>query len=243
MKTVLGLSAALALGACTSIQGPTRILDQHARVTKEVPDGSIFREDFTSALNARRSSASVHPALVRAMLSSGFTHIYSFCDNYFDVMGMRQTESRVTRDAIAPISALITGLMAIRNFDSNPRHKENMLAVLGLATASTAAALNIYDEHMLFGSENIGAVETLTKNALSAHSAEILGFQDEVSFDAALRHLLDNQAKCSPQQILILAREAIREGNVEAEAGTTTPAGGAAAPDPNKSVKVLIQNR
>jgi hypothetical protein len=165
------------------------------------------------------------------MLSSGYTHIYIFCDSYFNSMGQQQRKSRVIRDTIAPISALMTGVLALHSFNKNPGSKEDLLAVIGLATAGTAAALDIYDEHMLFGADNIDSVRTLTKNALAAHYVEVRS-APVISFDAATRHLLDNQAICTPQHILSLTRTAIAEGKVAArrnQAASSAP-GTPAAP-------------
>ena len=215
MRVGFTILAALSLSGCYSMQGSERILNRDGRITQEVPANSIFASDFKNALEARMADPDIDEALVRAMLSSGFTHIYSYCDGYFDTMGVNQRKSRVFRDSIAPISAIITGVVALHSFENNPKGKENIVAALGIATVASSSLLDIYDEHMLFGSENIGAVETLTKSALSSHSSRVLEF-DTVSFDAAIRHLLDNQAQCSPQQILLLTREAIREGRVAA---------------------------
>lgn len=209
------------LSGCYSMQGAHRVLNDELKVTAEVPRDSIFFNDYNTAYQERLRLRTVDAALVNATLSSGFAHIYSYCDNYFDVMGMQQRKSRVARDSIAPIAALITGVIALHNFENKPNRKEDMLAVLGLTTAASASVLDIYDEHMLFGAENIGSVEILTKNALSAHSQKVRTLSN-ISFDAATQHLLDNQAICSPQHILTLTREAIKEGKVTAR--TAAPA-------------------
>jgi hypothetical protein len=254
IRIVSAAAAALLLGGCYSMQGSERILGRDGTVTEAVPDGAIFRSDFDAAFRHRKTSPDVPQNMVKAMLSSGFTHIYSYCDNYFDLMGTNQRRSRIMRDSVAPISALITGVLALHNFEKNPGKKEDLLALLGLATGATASVLDIYDEHMLFGAENIGAVEKLTEAALTEHSSTVLAFKT-VTFDAAVRHLLDNQSHCSPQHILSLTREAIREGNVVAHAGPNDAGAGAAGggggggaginatdEDSNKKVEVGIDN-
>jgi hypothetical protein len=257
-KIFLALGAAAMLSGCYSMQGSERVLNRDGYVTKEVPEAAIFRSDFERAFSARRAGT-VSQTEVNAMLSSGFTHIYSYCDNYFDVMAVQQRKSRVARDTIAPIASLITGVLALHNFEKNPGRKEDILAVIGLTTGAAASALDIYDEHMLFGAENIGAVEKLTRAAISEHSSQVM-LASNISFDAAIRHLLDNQAVCSPQHILSLTREAIREGKVAARPVNTAqgdgrsvaPAGGVGpaptvpttppAQDGNKRVEVTIEN-
>lgn len=235
----------LMLAGCYSMQGAHRVINDDLRVTDEVPRDSIFFNDFRKAYVQRLETPAVDQTLVNAMLSSGFAHIHGYCDNYFDVMGVQQRKSRVARDTIAPISALITGVLALHNFDNSPRRKEDLFAVLGLSTAASASVLDIYDEHMLFGAENIGSVEILTKAALSVHSQKVLSFQN-ISFEAATRHLLDNQATCSPQHILTLTREAIKEGKVVPRT-TGAPVdvnnnGIIEAGDGNSSVTTVIDN-
>lgn len=245
---VLLLAGTLLLGGCYSMQGSERILDRDGMVTREVVENSIFRADFEKAFKARKLGPSVPQTDVDAMLSSGFTQIYTYCDSYFDAMGLQQRKSRVIRDAIAPISALMTGVIALDGLGIDSGDKENVLALLGLATAASSSILDIYDEHMLFGAENIGAVETLTLNAVTEHASRVQQFST-VSYDAAIRHLLKNQSICSPQHILSLTREAIKEGTVIARAADdTTPHGtvGTAATrgsDANRPVNVSIENR
>ncbi len=255
MRIMIAAAMLLSLSGCYSLRGPSRVLDADRQITKIVPNDSPFSIDFRNALVARRSGTNLNNIHVPNMLSSGFAHIYGYCDNYFDVMGVKQRQSRIARSAIAPISALITGVLALQNFQSNPGENEDLLAILGLATGGAASALDIYDEHMLFGAENIGSVETLIKKALDAHSQTVLGsnsLSNGVSFDAATRHLLDNQAICSPQQIILLAREAIKEGKPAARSGvtgigTSTMVNGVLTPtpttrDPNAKVEVEIDN-
>ena len=257
------IAISISLSGCYSLQGSERILDGDGHITKEAasigPVGSgsasIFGGDFARARQDRISNPGTISASVGPMLDSGFTHIYSFCDNYFDVMGKQQRKSRIARDTIAPISALITGLLTLGDFGDDSDAEQDLLATLGLATATTASGLDIYDEHMLFGAENVGAVEMLTKKALGVHRASVLKLE-AVTYDAAIMHLLDNQGICSPQHILTLTREAIKQGNVVARvpapADTGTPQdsqkdlenglGGTTTRDPNIPIDVEIDN-
>lgn len=241
------LCSAFALSGCYSMQGSERVLNRDGRLTTEVPTGSIFRNDFERNYKQRASGEQVSDEQANLVLLSGFGHIYSYCDSYFDTMALQQRRSKIGRDAIAPISALITGVIAFQSFESNPGRKEDLLAALGLATSATSSYLDIYDQHLLFGADNIGSVETLTRNALTEHSKRVLSF-DNMTFDAATRHLLDNQAICSPQHILTLTREAIREGKVVARTKADPEANGLKgmseenSDDPNASVTTSIDN-
>lgn len=239
MKKIAILAATFFLGGCYSLQGSERIMDRDGFVTREVPENSIFRADFLRAHQARMDGSDISQKLVDDMMSSGFSHVYSYCDSYFDVMGAQQRKSRITRDAIAPLSAVITGVIALQNFGDDSSTAQDLLAAVGLVTAASSSVLDIYDEHMLFGAENIGAVETLTKAALSAHSVAVKK-KSAVSYDAAVRHLLDNQSICSPQHILTLTREAIKEGKVVASSSTGEAS--ELTGNPEASVQVSVDN-
>lgn len=137
----------------------------------------------------------------------------------------------------------MTGVIAVGNISSsgeNSNGDEELLALLGLATAASASGLDVYDEHMLFGAENIGSVEQLVRNALVTHSSAIQN-KRAIRYEAAIRHLLDNQAICSPQNILLLVREAIREGRVAARSQSGSPAN--LESDANGRVEVTIDNQ
>lgn len=243
IRALVIVLAATSLSGCYSMQGSERVLNRDGQLTNEVVSNSVFRADFQRVFAKRQAGPVVPQAEVDAMLASGFTHIYSFCDNYFDSMALQQRKSRVARDSIAPITALITGVLALHSFDNGTKSKEDILAAIGLTTAATSSALSIYDEHMLFGAENIASVETLTLNALGEHSSRVQEFSN-VSFDTAVKHLLKNQSICSPQHILTLTREAIKEGRVSAHTSEDSVVAGVRTPgsDSNKTVDVTIQN-
>lgn len=238
--SIVSIGAAFLLTGCYSIQGSERILDRSGYITDEakVENSQVFAKDFEKAYTNRLNGGNANSATIDRMLSSGFTHIYSYCDNYFDVMSAKQRKSRITRNLITPISSIMTGVLAFQNFENNTSSKEDLLAIIGLATSAVNSGLDIYDEHMLFGAENVGAVEELTKEALSVHSSAVLD-KKSITYDAAIRDLLDNQSYCSPQFILMFTRESIKEGNVIAITGDSSQK---SLDSPNSRIELKIRS-
>ena len=146
-------------------------------------------------------------------LASGFALVYANCDHYFQAAGHSQTGTRFVRDTIAPVVALLTGIISLRNFDSG--NEERLLTGLSLWSSTTTAAFDIYERNFLFGAENIDSVRELILNALTTHSDRAFA-TDPDTFEAAAIQIIDNQNICTPPHILRLVREAIRNGTVQA---------------------------
>jgi hypothetical protein len=225
------------LSGCYSFQGPERLIAKDATPsTLKYADTKMFVDDFNNAKNFRIADPDKVNPLVYPMMRSGFMYNYTFCENYFQQMVQVQRKSQIARSAIAPITALITGLIGLGNFAKDPDEKEDLVQALAVGSATTTAILNIYDQHFLFGSDNIGAVKTMVLKAQSAHAAKSLA-QQGVSFELAMQHLIDNQAQCSPDSILSLARSVIKDAKLEA---TTQTASGPALAGDSSPGKVTI---
>lgn len=224
------LAASLSLGGCYSFQGPERLVTRDMKPAK-LPhsDTKLFTADFDKAYQFRVSDPSKDNAHVYPMLRSGFMYNYAFCENYFTQMVQNQRRSQIARDLLPPISALITGIIGLGDFAQHPGRKEDYVQILALGTAATSAGLNIYDKHFLFGAENVGAVQAMALKAQSVHAAGVLQ-QRGISFEMAMQHLIDNQAQCSPQSILTLARSVLKDSNLVATDGRPPAADGTRGP-------------
>jgi len=207
---------ALITSGCYTFQGPERIITKDARpATLSQSNIKMFIDDFTKAHDFRNKNPSAINPYIPQMLRSGFMYNYSFCDNYFTKMGQNQRRSNIIRSMLPPITALITGIIGFQDFSKNPGAKENLIAALAIGSAASTAALNIYDEHFLFGVENIGSVQVMALKSLDAHANKVFE-QKDISFERAMQHLIDNQGQCSPQAILSLARSVIKNAPLEA---------------------------
>lgn len=217
----LGFTLALApvtllLAGCYSFQGPERIVTKDARPANlRSSNIDMFVEDFKLAEAYRKQNPSAANPYVPQMLRSGFMYNYTFCENYFTQMGQSQRRSQIVRSALPPITALITGIIGLQNFSKNPGAKEDLITSLAIGSAATTAVLNIYDEHFLFGAENIGAVQVMALKAQDAHATKVFE-QESITFERAMQHLIDNQGQCSPQSILSLARSVLKSAKLKA---------------------------
>jgi hypothetical protein len=165
------------------------------------------------------------------MINSGITLNRIRCSDFFRQRGAGQTTGRIARAAIPPLSALITSILGIVDFDADD-DRQQAIQILGLSIAATEGTLRVYEEEFLFGAENIRAVELLTLRDLDTHAQQVL---DRGSgYYQALRDLLDHQSRCRPTAILELSQTAIREGRVRPRDTGAGNANGRAALSPEE---------
>ncbi|WP_152569465.1 MULTISPECIES: hypothetical protein [Sphingomonas] len=172
---------------------------------------TIFANDLQIAFAARTSqqfSGTAYEQKVHRVLDSGFALIQANCNEYFNQMGRNQRDTRVLRDLIAPVSAVVTGIIGLGAF-AKQNNRTDVLTGFSLVTGAAASSLDIYDQRFLFGAENIGSVRTMTMTALSNHRRAVMDdAPTELVF--AINQLQDNEDLCTPPQILTLVRESIK---------------------------------
>jgi hypothetical protein len=151
--------------------------------------------------------------------------VYTRCNEFFQHTGRNQSRSRVARDYIAPVVALLTGLLALHDFGDDSNDEQNILEALTLGSTFATAALDVHDRHFLFGADNVDSVREMTMNALSSHRLAVMGRELDTVYDA-VEHLVDNQTICTPPHILRLARQAIANSEPE----TVDPQGNETGP-------------
>tara|TARA_R110001599_G_scaffold34871_9_gene111261 strand:- start:705 stop:1451 length:747 start_codon:yes stop_codon:yes gene_type:complete len=215
-KILLAATALLSLSGCYSMQGPERLVAKDAKPADlRYSDIKMFVDDFNKAREFRVAQPDALNSHVVPMLRSGFMYNYSFCENYFNIMAKNQRRSKISRSLLAPLTSVITGIIGLQDFSSNPGSKEDLVQGLAIGSAAATSILDIYDEHFLFGTDNIDSVETMTLKALDVHSSSVLK-QEEIRFESGMKHLIDNQGQCSPQSILTLARSSIKNSDIVA---------------------------
>jgi hypothetical protein len=146
------------------------------------------------------------------MIDAGVTLNRARCADFFRQRGSGQMTGRIIRRSIAPLSALITGVLGIINFESDADRAEAQ-QILALSSSALEGGLSVYEAEFLFDADNIRAVEALTMRDLDEHGTAIIN--QPGGFYQGLRHLLDHQSKCRPTHILQLAQAAIKQGRVE----------------------------
>lgn len=245
-RFVLAALTASMLSGCYSFRGPPPALDRGNVVHRDVGrvrTGYLY-EDFRRK-TLRASGCAEEPAQdvrqpehiaqicdprpasqaeIREFMEAGYALIQSDCEAYFAHMGRNQGRSRLARDMIAPIGAMITGIISIVRFEDSAT-RDDLIASLALASTTGRAALDLYDQHFLFGAANIDAVQRLVMDALSAHAQATLNPRVAISFNRAVNHLEANQNYCRPTRILALVREAITAGRIVARVPPPPAAG------------------
>ncbi|HEX8483095.1 MAG TPA: hypothetical protein VF650_14455 [Allosphingosinicella sp.] len=202
---IIAAAAALPLSACAGIQGPPQVISQTGVLPQ--PVGGTWEERFAAAAQVAFSDNSTD-ADRKLFLRSGTMLVYTRCSDFFQRMGRNQGRSRVTRDYIAPVVTLLTGIVSLHDFGIDSDKEQNILEALTLGSSFATSALDIHDRHFLFGADNIDSVREMTLNSLSKHRVTVME-RDLDSLDDAVEHLVDNQTICTPPHILRLARQAI----------------------------------
>ena len=174
-------------------------------------------------------------AHVRPMLRSGMMYVRTYCNSYFRTMAVEQRKGAILRDTLAPLTAIITGLAGIRSLSlGSDVPEEDVLTAVALISTASAATLDIYDEHLLFGADNIDSVRTLTMKSLETHKLAVLK-QSGYSFEDAIETLIEHQNICAPQSILAATRKAIKAGTPVTDQVVPTGAAAVATPSPTPS--------
>ena len=147
----------------------------------------------------------------REMMDAGITLTRMRCNDFFAERAGHQTQERVFRRSVAPVSAVLTGIIGLIAFKTDAG-RQQAIQILGIGQSATIAGLELYESEFLFGSANVNSVRTLTMRALDEHARLIL--DTRVAFYGAARHLIDHQMICTPANILELSQSAIREGRI-----------------------------
>ncbi len=237
---LLAAMASIALSGCYSMQGAERLVTKDAKPAEfRYADIRMFVDDFDKAKAFRNGNPDATNPYVNSMLRSGFMYNYSFCENYFNVMAKNQRRSKISRSLLAPLTSVITGIIGLQDFSSSPGSKEDLIQGLAIGSAAATSILDIYDEHFLFGTDNIDSVETMTLKALDAHSSAVTK-QTDIRFETGMKHLIDNQGQCSPQSILTLARSSIRNSDIVATNVNATKGGDGVTTNEKGEGKVTV---
>ncbi len=171
------------------------------------------------------------PVLAARMIEVGITLNRVRCNDFFAERGGRQFGYRIIRNAVAPVSALLAGVIALTRFKGEGGQGE-ATQILGIGQAATVAGLELYQAEFLFGANNINSVRILTMRALDDHSRKVI--DSGVGFFGAARHLIDHQMICTPANILDMSQTAIRSGRIEG----SSPAASVATKDQQDSLRI-----
>lgn len=206
----------LLLTGCYSLAGVPQMINAGG-VVNEAGTGTErtqnLKANFRIAVEAAATRRQDWGA-VSQMLDTGYLLAYSNCDDFFRVMGTRQRDSNISRDLVAPVVSILSGIISLKNF-TNAGRQQDYIEGIGLGSSVYVSTLDIHDRHFLFGAENIYEVETLTLDALDASEGVIRGL-GTMNFESAVQRLIRHQGVCTPESIKGLAKRAIAVGDVVA---------------------------
>lgn len=215
----------LTLSGCYSLQGPPQLINGSGVVnqkTNVAARSESLTDNFRLAVDDAVKDGAT-PQQVERMIDTGVLLVRTNCDDFFRRMGAIQRDSRISRDMIAPVVAVLSGLVALQGFSGGKT--DNYLQALSVGSTAAIAGIDIVDRHFLFGADNIHSVEQLTFRALNAHQRGIAQ-NGPYSFEGAVLQLIDHQVICTPASILDLTKRAITAGDVEPRPSSGGGAGG-----------------
>lgn len=228
--------ACLGLSACSGTIGRPRVLNSNgeAIVREEVPlptkKGEYHRSRYQRATDEmpltglqkkfvskyfelnRADRLPASPDELREFMRAGFAIVHFGCNAYIEGKSDRQRGSNVIRDTLAPLSALAGGIIGLAEGETTD---SDYLTALSLATSAASSGFKIYEERFLFGADNVNSVRRLVLKAQMEHANLALeDIEKSPRYDQAMIHLLNNQMKCSPGEILQMVNSAIKNGDV-----------------------------
>ncbi|MFB0875256.1 MULTISPECIES: hypothetical protein [unclassified Sphingobium] len=210
----------LCLSGCAGFSGPSSLVTPQGASLDKGDDGACPIAVSDTSINrvfhrALCTSAAAPDDVIaaRRLLTTGFALAQLRCDDFFWAKSRHQTFARLGRSALPPLVTLTSGVLAL--LSDKPDTLQNYLKYIALGSAAAGATIDIYEEHFLFGADNIDAVRSLTMDALSEHRTAVLK-TDPRTFDSVILHLTDHQALCRPVHILALSRDAIQAGRIAA---------------------------
>jgi hypothetical protein len=243
----LVLFFSISMSACSTINGPSATVTRHGPNISENTDHDNkhpypffdqFYRDFGEI--DRKTTYDIKHMSVddqqnfrdqesksKKLLIDGFTVINMNCADYFASAGKDERYIIFGRDVSAYLGSIAAGTLAAAS-----RASTTTVAGIALGTGGIVSGADIFRKDFLYNVENIDAVRTLIQAALLADQKQltkntddmIAGTDDIYTWKYAMQDLAEDQMKCEPSGIETLAREAIKNGTVEAiNTSTTTP--------------------
>jgi len=103
-------------------------------------------------------------------MDAGFALIQARCNAYILAKADNQRQVNVWRDTFAPITALLTGAVAL--IAKGDQTNNDALTIFSLGTSAATAGFRIYEQRFLFSAENVNSVRLLVLKALSDNASE-----------------------------------------------------------------------
>lgn len=208
------LAFLLALGGCgTTSSGTTATMTVSGPVMTS-PESGLIGAFVTSHSASYADKTDTQKA--KAYLDDGFAMVHGNCKEFFTSAGKSQKWIGVNRDVIVTLGTIGSAMLALHN------GSQTAAGNLALFTGLANAGLDVYTKNFLFAAENISSVETLVLGAVETHKTGVYAQKEQLTYQTATSHILDNQSYCLNAKIAELARDAIKNGRLQAEATTSS---------------------
>jgi hypothetical protein len=207
MKTIVkGCVLALAVAGC-GFEGPSPIVSASGMTA---PAGAGTTAIFRGAFDASYANSTDSQAAAR-MVKVGAELSYQLCRDFFRSSGKEQQWLLFGKDFLAVAGTLTTGILGAVAVASGGAGNATAIAWTGLGTAAGVSTINLYARNFLFSEDNVGAVQTLTLDAVSAARSAAISDERLARYDFAsgVSALIDVQAQCEVQNILTLVRKSL----------------------------------
>ncbi|WP_432201234.1 hypothetical protein ACRAQ7_03220 [Erythrobacter sp. W53] len=217
--TTIILTGSVTLSGCShtanSFYGPPRPI-QAGKIGGEnkcpAEPVNIESESLESHFRAKACLSLKKPmdhVRAEAMYEAGFRLVHARCNDFFAQKAGTQLGINTAFDSVAPIVALLTGILSISNVaDSRRRDYESALA---FGSTALTAGLKVYETNFLFAAENTESVRKLTVDTLNQHANSVRTkfSEDSHSFYTSTQYVIENQMICTPGKMRDLVQGAI----------------------------------
>lgn len=218
------IAATVALQGCNSIYGPVRPIQAgklggisscppKAKITTSSSNSPILERLFAekacaSLLATGDGKKEGDEEKAKQMFEAGVMLVHARCNDFFAQKAGTQVVTNTAFDSIAPVVALLTGILSITNFQNADRRKDYESA-LAFGSVAVVSGLKVYEENFLFGTDNIASVRNLTVSALDEQAQRVRSLKGEQTFYTAAKYVVQNQMICTPGEIRDRVKNAI----------------------------------
>lgn len=230
MKIMLKIYA-LALGVTgCGFEGPSPIVSATGLPGQTIGGSTeLFRKAFDESYKSALTSTP-DPKLAANMVKIGAELQYQLCRDFFRGAGKEQQWLLFGKDFLAVAGTITTGVLGAVSVAAGGVGNATAIAWVGLGTAAGVSGINLYARNFLFSEDNVGAVSTLTLEALNAARQTALSEERMAAYDfsSAISTLIDIQSQCEVQNILNLVRKSLGVARPYAVPDFATAVGGVA---------------
>ena len=147
------------------------------------------------------------------LVREGTALSYQLCQSFFKRAGTEQQWLLFGRDVIGVVGTLATGILGAS------RASQAATGWVGIGSGAALSGISIYSRNFLFSEDNVAAVQNLTLKAMSdATDKALAAGRTHPDLFSAVNDIMQVQAVCEVQNILLLVRQSINQVQPQAVA-------------------------